>query len=81
MKYAKELSENGSSYNFKFKGVNIRFLNLKNHKERNMFLFQFNRFENGYCDIYLRYFGSHSLIIDGIKLSEGKRVFIGQTEK
>lgn len=81
MKFTKKKSENGNSYNFSFGDLSIRFLNLKNHKERKMFLFQFNRFENGFCGVYFRYFGSHSLIISGIKVSEGKRVFIGQTEK
>lgn len=53
--------------------------NLYNDSKRN-FLFQFNRFENGYCTIYLRLFKRYSLSITDIKVSEGKRVFIGNKE-
>lgn len=53
--------------------------NLYNESRKN-FLFQLNRFENGYCTIYLRIFKKYSLLITNIKLREGKRVFIGNKE-
>jgi len=53
--------------------------NIYGEKRRNL-LFQFNRFENGYCDIYLRVFKRYSLSISGIKLKQGKRWFVGNRE-
>ena len=44
------------------------------------FLFQFNKFENGYCGLYIRLFKKYSFSIDGIKLKQGKRIFIGNIE-
>lgn len=50
------------------------------NEKRKLFLFQFNRFENGYCTIYLRLFKKYSFYISDIKLKQGKRVFIGNKE-
>ena len=73
---------NGITYKF----VNILFtfkvwycFNLYNEK-RKLFLFQFNRFENGYCTAYLRLFKKYSFYITDIKVSQGKRVFFGNKE-
>ena len=43
-------------------------------------VFQFNKFENGYCGLYIRLFKKYSFSIDGIKLKQGKRIFIGNIE-
>lgn len=52
---------------------------LRGFKMKN-FLYQFNRFDNGYCGFYLRLFKKYSFNIDSIKLKEGKRVFWGNKE-
>lgn len=49
-------------------------------KKYRTFLFQFNRFENGYIDIYFRFFYKYSLIIKGIRVRQGKRFFLGNHE-
>lgn len=49
-------------------------------EDRKNLLFQFNRFENGYCTIYLRLFKRYSLSISDIKVKQGKRVFFGNKE-
>ena len=52
---------------------------FKGFKMKN-FLFQFNKFENGYCGLYVRLFKKYSFNIDSIKLKQGKRIFIGNKE-
>ncbi len=73
---------NGVTYKF----VNSLFtfkvwycFNLYNEDRKNV-LFQFNRFENGFCTIYLRLFKKYSFCITDIKVKQGKRVFIGNKE-
>ena len=49
-------------------------------EERKNFLFQFNRYENGFCTVYLRLFKKYSFYITDIKLKQGKKFFIGNRE-
>ena len=67
-------------FTFKFWVNNPKKLEtVKGFKMKN-FLIQFNKFENGYCGLYLRLFKRYSFNIDSIKLKEGKRIFWGNIE-
>lgn len=73
---------NGITYKFVNRLYTLKLwkcYNLYNEQRKN-FLFQFNRFENGNCTIYLRLFKKYSLYITDIKVSEGKRKFLGNRE-
>lgn len=74
---------NGVTYKLKTKLFVFRyFVTFEIYKEnRKNLLFQFNRFENGYCTIYLRLFKRYSIYISDIKVSEGKEYFLGNKEK
>lgn len=74
---------NGTTIQFKILSLNIalRKLNaLIEGKSYKCILFQFNRFENGYISVYLRLFFKYSITLTGIKLKEGKRLFLGNKE-
>ena len=45
-----------------------------------LFIFQFNRFENGYCGLYVRLFKYYSINITGLRLKQGKRIYIGNSD-
>ncbi len=73
---------NGKSIKFKNRFFVLELsktYNIYNEDRKNL-LFQFNRFENGFCTLYLRLFKYYSLSISDIKLKEGKRIFIGNKE-
>lgn len=74
---------NGVAYNARLFTLLFKFskiYNLWGVKERRTFLYQINKFENGYVTIYVRLFYKYSLTITGIKLKSGKRVFIGNID-
>lgn len=75
-------SVNGITYKFVNKFFIFKVWKCFNlcDEDKKLFLFQFNRFENGYCTIYLRLFKKYSFYISDIKLKQGKRVFIGNKE-
>jgi hypothetical protein len=73
---------NGITYKFKNKLFVFKFwkcYNLHNEKRKNI-LFQFNRFENGYCTMYLRLFKKYSFYISDLKSVKNKRLFIGNKD-
>ena len=79
-----QLTRNTNGITYKFVNSLFTFkiwkcFNLYN-ENRKLFLFQFNRFENGFCTIYLRLFKKYSFYICDIKLKQGKRIFIGNKE-
>ena len=57
-----------------------KLMNLPEDSMRKLFLFQLNRFENGRVTIFFSFFFRYSLTIYGIKLSEGKRYFLGNKQ-
>ena len=65
-------------FNFWVNKVN-RLQKAKNVKLK-LFLFQFNRFENGYCGLYVRLFKYYSFNITGLRVKQGKRIFIGNSD-
>ncbi len=75
-------NSNGVTYKFVNKLFTFKFWKcfiLYNENRKN-FLFQVNKFENGFCTIYLRLFKKYSFCITDIKLKQGKKFFIGNRE-
>lgn len=73
---------NGTSYKFTNRLFVFKFwrTNKVRNEQGKKLLFQLNRFENGYCTIYLRVFNRYSFCLSNINLTEGKRYFLGNKE-
>lgn len=75
--------ENGKALRFYIFNLILKFskvYRLLDNRPKKLFLFQLNRFENGYVTIYFSFFFKYSLTISGIKLKEGKRYFLGNKQ-
>jgi hypothetical protein len=55
--------------------LNLNKINIGSFSEK--FSFQFNRFENGFCELYICVFSRYFFTLNGLRLSQGKRFFWG----